>query len=195
MSDELSLCNKMVLLGKAGAGKSAIVERLTHGHFAQTYKPTVGCGFAVWSSTQQQMRFGIWDTSGADRFRTLAVQQCNKAAAVVFIFSVCDEESFKDAVAWMTLIKWQSASAIVGALVGTHVDIITARTIEREAAEALAQQHGLEYSETSAKSGYNVEAAFELIAAAVNERAGDFHVGEHVEMLPKHACSCRCVLL
>ena len=56
-------------------------------------------------------------------------------------------------------------------LIGNKADL--ERDIDREEAEDLAKRLNCEYMETSAKTGENVEVAFELIAKACLEDVGE----------------------
>jgi small GTP-binding protein len=194
--NDLSLIGKIVVIGKTGVGKSALVERLTQGVFSETYKPTLGCGFALWA------RFGIWDTSGAERFQSVVVQQCKNAVAIVFVFNVCDNESFQDINTWIELIKWkESKGNTMGILVGSQADLPMARrVITHEMGQALAYQMGLEYAEVSAKTGVNVEDTFNFITNTVCEQSNDFQVTEYqplhtVPFFRRHQCWQACVIL
>jgi len=56
-------------------------------------------------------------------------------------------------------------------LIGNKADL--GRDIDREEAEDLAKRLNCEYMETSAKTGENVEVAFESIAKACLEDVGE----------------------
>lgn len=194
--NDLTLIGKIVVVGKTGVGKTALVERLTQGTFSETYKPTLGCGFALWE------RYGVWDTSGAERYYSVVTQQCKNAVAIVFVFNVCDNDSFLDIANWIQLIKWkESKGNTIGILVGSQADLpMVRRVIPREAGQSLAYENGLEYAEVSAKTGVNVDETFRFISNSVCEQSNDFEVTDYQPLQPvpffrRHHCWQSCVLL
>ena len=56
-------------------------------------------------------------------------------------------------------------------LLGNKVDL--EREVDKEEAEDLAKRLGCTYLETSAKTGDNVERAFEIVARACLQEAGE----------------------
>lgn len=56
-------------------------------------------------------------------------------------------------------------------LVGNKCDLVDQREVSAERAMAFCKEYGMEYIETSAKSGSNVLEAFEKLVSAVHERS------------------------
>lgn len=90
---------KIVLVGPAKCGKTALVQRFVNDTFAETYIPT---GFEKYSTKQKVGEFTvdyqIWDTSGGgayDSVRPLAYQDAN---VFMLCFNVGDQESLTSAI-------------------------------------------------------------------------------------------------
>lgn len=67
---------KVVLLGRAAVGKTALIDRFLHNRFSLTgTTPTVGAAYGVKQvqvtdkqGKQKNVCIGIWDTAGSERF-------------------------------------------------------------------------------------------------------------------------------
>ena len=69
-----------------------------------------------------------------------------------------------------TQVKRSANPNIVLVLVGNKADIASQRTVSEEEAQALARKHGLIYVEASAKTGHNVDKAFERVAEGIIDK-------------------------
>uniref|UniRef100_A0A1I8BAY3 Ras-related protein Rab-11A n=1 Tax=Meloidogyne hapla TaxID=6305 RepID=A0A1I8BAY3_MELHA len=87
---------------------------------------------------------------------------------------VRDQESFAKAKNWVRELQRQVSPNIVIALSGNKADLAAKRFVEYEEAQAYAEDNGLLFLETSAKSSMNVNEIFLAIAKRLpkNEGAG-----------------------
>ena len=86
------------------------------------------------------------------------------------IYSVIDEGSFekiKTLQQKITLVKKTKNVPIV--LVGNKVDLVDDRKVSTEKGQQLANDFGCAFIETSAKTRYNIDAAFELMVQQVQK--------------------------
>lgn len=67
------IASKVVLIGDAAVGKTAIRNRFLSGQFTASYKATIGADFFTKTIDikGQQVSMQIWDTAGQERFRSL----------------------------------------------------------------------------------------------------------------------------
>lgn len=63
-------------------------------------------------------------------------------------------------------------------LVGNKADIASQRTVSEEEARSVAKSHGLVYIEASAKTGLNVDKAFEKVAEGIIEKINRYILNE-----------------
>lgn len=70
------------------------------------------------------------------------------------------QESFNKAKSWIKELQRQANPNIVIALAGNKIDLDIHREVEREEGEAYAQESGLSFFETSAKTAVNVKEVF-----------------------------------
>ncbi|SCU86593.1 LAME_0D06854g1_1 [Lachancea meyersii CBS 8951] len=156
---------KLVLLGEAAVGKSSIVLRFVSNDFAENKEPTIGAAFLTQrvNMGDHTIKFEIWDTAGQERFASLAPMYYRNAQAALVVYDVTKPQSFIKARHWVKELHEQASKDIVIALVGNKLDMIESgaeRKVAREEAENLAQQEGLLFFETSAKTGSNVNEVF-----------------------------------
>jgi len=182
-TQKVPVCHfKLVLLGDASVGKSCLVVRFAKGEFYEYQEPTIGAAFMTQtvSLNTEVVKFEIWDTAGQERYKSLAPMYYRGAAAAVIVFDITSKESFDAAKSWVS--ELQSTDTLI-ALAGNKSDLEATRTVEREAAKAYAEQAGILYMETSAKSGQNVNELFREIAVRLpkqskeEEKAKGFAVG------------------
>ena len=55
---------KMIVIGKAGAGKTSLVRKFSHGKFVPNYNMTIGVEYESkeFQLENQQVQLQIWDT-------------------------------------------------------------------------------------------------------------------------------------
>ncbi|KAF3644291.1 Ras-related protein Rab-5A [Capsicum annuum] len=159
---------KLVLLGDVGAGKSSLVLRFVKGQFIEFQESTIGAAFfsqtvAVNDAT---VKFEIWDTAGQERYHSLAPMYYRGAAAAIIVYDITNQASFERAKKWVQELQAQAPgnSNMVMALTGNKADLLDARKVAAEEAQTYAQENGLFFMETSAKTAANVNDVFSEIA-------------------------------
>ncbi|CAK9023651.1 unnamed protein product [Durusdinium trenchii] len=161
---------KLVLLGDASVGKSCLVVRFAKGEFYEYQEPTIGAAFMTQtvSLSSEVVKYEIWDTAGQERYKSLAPMYYRGAAAAVIVFDITSRESFDAAKSWVA--ELQNTDTLI-ALAGNKSDLEASRAVEREMAKSYADQMGILYMETSAKSGQNVNELFHEIAVRLPKQS------------------------
>jgi len=158
---------KLVLLGQAGVGKSNLVLRFVKGEFNPNNESTIGAAFltqTVSMSDQSVVKFEIWDTAGQERFNSLAPMYYRGAQAALVVYDITNEASFGRARSWVKELQTKGAPKMVIALVGNKSDLEDGRRVKSDDAQAYAEENGILFMETSAKTASNVSEIFEQIA-------------------------------
>eukprot|EP01004_Peranema_trichophorum_P008177 NODE_6935_length_827_cov_31.383523_g6335_i0.p1 GENE.NODE_6935_length_827_cov_31.383523_g6335_i0~~NODE_6935_length_827_cov_31.383523_g6335_i0.p1 ORF type:complete len:199 (+),score=29.49 NODE_6935_length_827_cov_31.383523_g6335_i0:64-660(+) len=157
---------KLVLLGEAGVGKSSIVLRLIKDEYVEYQHSTVGASFFRHSVPLEEttFNFDIWDTAGQERYKSLASMYYRGAASALVVYDITSAESFERAKFWVRELTINSNGDIVIALTGNKCDLTEQRKVSIEEATAYAEENGLLFRETSAKTAHNVAEVFTDIA-------------------------------
>ena len=82
------------------------------------------------------------------------------ADGILVVYDVTDRQSFEDVHKWMNEIKNYAASNVKLVLVGNKSDLVESRQVSIDEGVKLADEIGVSFFETSAKTGYNVDDAF-----------------------------------
>ncbi len=110
------------------------------------------------------MRLLLWDIGGDERFQVIRTLYFKGSNAALGVYAVDSTQSLLKLPGWIASIKKSVKTQIPIILIGNKTDL--KRKVDKAEAEALAERLNAEYLETSAKTGDNVELAFEKIALA-----------------------------
>ncbi|KAI5069619.1 hypothetical protein GOP47_0015920 [Adiantum capillus-veneris] len=165
-SGTITMQAKLVLLGDMGAGKSSLVIRFVKGQFFDFQESTIGAAFfsqsvAVHDAT---VKFEIWDTAGQERYHSLAPMYYRGAVAAIVVYDITNPDSFTRAKKWVQELQTQGSANLVMALAANKSDLAAKRKVGSEEAQKYAEENGLFFMETSAKSAQNVNELFYEIA-------------------------------
>ncbi|XP_010315724.1 ras-related protein RHN1 isoform X1 [Solanum lycopersicum] len=157
---------KLVLLGDMGAGKSSLVIRFVKGQFLEFQESTIGAAFfsSTVSVNNSTVKFEIWDTAGQERYHSLAPMYYRGAAAAIIVYDITSTDSFARAKKWVQELQKQGNPIMVMALAGNKADLEDKRKVTAEEAHLYAEENGLFFMETSAKTAVNVNDIFYEIA-------------------------------
>ncbi|TFG29831.1 MAG: GTP-binding protein [Promethearchaeota archaeon] len=161
---------KLILGGDGAVGKTSMVHRYVEDVFDVDYKSTIGtsimkkeCDF---EGLQSKVRFVIWDLAGQSQFKRVRQSYVANAEAGLLVYDVTRRETFENVKIWYEETK-NEAPEIKMILVGNKIDLKNSRDVSREEGETLAQELGISYIETSAKTGENIDDAFKMLALQI----------------------------
>jgi len=158
---------KLVLLGESAVGKSSLVLRFVKDQFDDYRESTIGAAFLTQTVTlddQSTVKFEIWDTAGQERYKSLAPMYYRNANCAVVVYDITQSASLEKARTWIRELQRQADPSIVIALCGNKLDLAARRQVTQEEAQKYAEEEGLMWAETSAKSGEGVQEIFAAIA-------------------------------
>lgn len=170
LSDDFSnfdLSFKIILVGDSGVGKSCLSIKASRNYFEDFYSPTVGFEFLTFNVKveDQNIKLQIWDTCGQEVYRSLISSFYRSASLAIIVYSIDSEESFSNIEKWLNDIKSQSNPNIKIFLIGNKADLEDKRQVTKENGETFFKQNQLSFfTETSAKTGFNVQNVFIEVA-------------------------------
>ena len=106
---------------------------------------------------------------------------------MIITFDLTNQESFENVKTWINSIYKQADPSIAKVLVGNKLDLESERVVSKNEGRKIAQEHGMEYFETSAKDDINIQEVMlhimdkvydNLYAKSTNETDGDDWAGK-----------------
>ncbi len=162
---------KIVVCGDPGVGKTSTILRFTDDAFTRTYIPTLGVNVSEKNikTNNSLVKLILWDIAGQEKFNVMRHHFYKGLEAVILIFDLTDRKSFESIPNWYKDIKnfIKSESELIGFILGNKEDLTEERRINQEEAIKLAKGFNLEYIETSALTGKNVESSFNKVVDAI----------------------------
>lgn len=159
---------KIVICGDPGVGKTSTILRFTDDAFTRTYIPTLGVNISEKNIKINKIyvKLILWDIAGQIKFEAMRRHFYKGSEAVILIFDLSNRKTFENITNWFKDIRnyTKSESNLVGFILGNKEDLINDRTVNHEEAYKVAQDLNLEYIETSALTGKNVEESFYRVA-------------------------------
>ena len=170
-SENKELLYKIILLGDSSVGKTCFLMRYTDNTYQEIHMSTIGIDNKfkdVELEDGKKVKIQIWDTGGQDRFRSITRNYYKGANGIVLIFDVTNKKSYENVKNWVKQIKEEVSSRVTIILVANKIDDVNHRIVTKEEGEKIANECGLMFFECSAKTGENIEHAFnELVKKTV----------------------------
>ena len=161
------LSYKIIIIGDSGVGKSSLTLRATKNQFQEYYNATVGFEFFSLNLKMEDsiIKLQMWDTCGQEIYRSLISSFYKNSSLAMIMYSIDNEESFRNLDYWIKEIKNNSSPDIKIILIGNKVDLEDKRVVSKEEADNFARVNGIdEVYETSAKTGFNAKTIFSKAA-------------------------------
>ncbi|KAH0912010.1 hypothetical protein HID58_035331, partial [Brassica napus] len=159
-----------------GVGKSCLLLRFSDGSFTTSFITTIGIDFKIRTIELdgKRIKLQIWDTAGQERFRTITTAYYRGAMGILLVYDVTDESSFNNIRNWIRNIEQHASDNVNKILVGNKADMDESkRAVPKAKGQALADEYGIKFFETSAKTNLNVEEVFFSIGKDIKQRLAD----------------------
>eukprot|EP00978_Attheya_sp_CCMP212_P000057 scaffold131_cov55-Attheya_sp.AAC.5 len=134
--------------------------------FTESYISTIGVDFRFRTVKidKKTVKLQIWDTAGQERFRTITSAYYRGADGIIMVYDVTSMDSFDHVNDWLKEVNRYASEGTVKLLVGNKSDRTVDKIVTPEQAKEFADELGIAFLETSAKSAKNVEEAFLTMA-------------------------------
>lgn len=156
---------KIIVAGSGGIGKTSMLNKWCNGYFDEREDMTIGTDFFVkrLEVNGSFINLQIWDFAGQKQFRFFLEDFVKGAIGSILAFDVQRNVSFFELDEWITMLREELPDLPV-VLVATKIDQHYHPTITPEMGREFAKQNKLiDFVETSAKLGYNIETPFRLL--------------------------------
>lgn len=153
---------KIVSLGEPRVGKSSLINRFCEGNkFASQYMPTIGLDNFSKQLTVDNTPIYVhfWDMSGDDSYFEVRNEFYGDTDGFLMVFDLASRDSFNQIAKWVDEAKRYGADISASILCGNKSDSPKLNVSPEEGA-AYAKRLGIQFFETSARSGKNVNEAF-----------------------------------
>lgn len=139
--------------------------------FDESHDVTIGMDFKskVMNIDGVDYKLALWDTAGAERFRSLTPSFYRKALGAILVYDIKSRESLVKLEAWFTELENYSDNPNISTIVvGNKID--EERVVSREEGLKFARKHRSLFLETSAKNDKFVADVFRDIVEKVSVR-------------------------
>ena len=164
---------KVLLLGDSTVGKTCFLLRYCDKTFQDAHLSTIGLDYRVKTMTlknKKNIKLQIWDTAGQDRFRAITKNYYKGANGIILIYDVTNLQTYENVKNWITQIREETNPNVVIYLAGNKIDVPEEeRAVKTEEGKEIADEYKLQFKETSAKDGINVNEVFQELVEKIDE--------------------------
>lgn len=154
---------KYIIIGDSGVGKTNIIYRFVNGEFESNLQATIGLEFSIKDIQIEDTIFhlNLFDTGGSDSFESLRQNYYNNTACAIIVYDITNQSSFDSINKWINECEYSHNQDLIKILVGNKSDLsLEGRKISEEDGKNLADKYGIDFYETSALTGYNIDNLF-----------------------------------
>ena len=153
---------KILLIGESHVGKTEFISRFIDDKLrSKNLIIPIGFNFKVKTINfkRKKIKLQICDTGGQERIRNITQAFYKGAHALIFMYDVTDQNSFKNLSNWIKQVEAHGEKNLVKVLVGNNCDKLD-RVVTEEEGKQLAEDFSIGFFETSPKTDKNVSEVF-----------------------------------
>ena len=166
MSESGQYILKLAVLGDAGVGKTSLVNQFVSASFKEDYQATLGVNIVIKNIKLEKIKSNaqliLWDIAGQEQYEKTRGAYYEGCLGALLVYDITRYSSFENIeFKWLTDYKKHVEKGGSLILIGNKNDLEDQRYVFKEDAKEMAKRiNAIEFIETSAKTGNNVEKAF-----------------------------------
>ncbi len=164
-----TLVLKVMVAGDGGTGKTTLIHKFVSGTFEAATYMTIGVQFHVKHMAYEgrPVSLQLWDLGGQEHFRFMLPSYTFGARGAILLYDTTRESTLEKLEEWVKICRTHAKDMPI-LFGGTKIDLAAERCISAARARSLLDPLRLfDHVEVSAKTGANVERAFEMIVAKI----------------------------
>ena len=162
---------KFVIIGQASVGKTSLLLRYFSNYFNEEEKTTLNSSCYEKTENYNGINFDIvfWDTLGQEKYYALNRIYYQNALGALIVYDLTKPETLGKVKTFVNTLKEVLGYNITYVVAGNKIDLIDKdkRDIIENKIREFQQEEGFKHFFTSAKSGFNVQEAFNSLIQTV----------------------------
>lgn len=154
--------HKVIMVGSGGVGKSALTLQFMYDEFVEDYEPTKADSYRKKVVLDgEEVQIDILDTAGQEDYAAIRDNYFRSGEGFLLVFSITEHESFTATAEFRDqILRVKEEDKIPLLVVGNKSDLEDRRQVSVDEARGKAEEWGVQYVETSAKTRANVDKVF-----------------------------------
>ena len=157
---------KILVIGDYEVGKTSLITRFSQDIFSEDNFLTIAIDFKtkIIEIDNKLIKVALWDPcSGSERFLLPLNSHYRGSHGIVINYDITDKQKFINLRKWIDEILKKAPLETRMILIGNKCDLSNERKVTEEEGKKLADEFGMLFFETSAKTDYNENFAFETL--------------------------------
>ncbi|XP_011402696.1 PREDICTED: ras-related protein Rab-13-like [Amphimedon queenslandica] len=184
---KLAKAYKILLIGESSVGKTTIATRLCEDRFMSEARQHT-LGFDMFEKDFQVdgefLKVQLWDTVGQECYDSITTSYYRGGAGIVIVYDITSMRSFEMLSKWMGYVETHATADVSMMILGSKCDLDYLREVQPEEGQRYAENFGIQnFYEVSAKTGHNVQEAFESFFREVHQKSQEEQKQKQVETL------------
>ncbi|KAJ7282203.1 P-loop containing nucleoside triphosphate hydrolase protein [Mycena rebaudengoi] len=162
----------VIVLGSAGTGKTALIERFMHDAYLEKWDPTIEEEYHRQILVDGEVALlEIINTAGLEQFSSLNDVYMKSADGFILAFSLTQENSLKEAVTLRNQIhRIKGPGSVPIVAVGLNSDLFHEWEVDAATIQSLSTQWNIPFYEASVKRKWHVDDVFEDLVRQLRHR-------------------------
>ena len=158
-----------IIIKNIAVGKSCILLQFTENKFREQHEITIGVEFEAKTIEidGKLIKIQVWDTAGHEAFQSITRTYYKGAEGALLVYDITRKDTFNNVKKWLNELKENASKDIIIILIGNKVDLEEKREVTKDEGQEFADQNGLMFLETSAKTAQNILEAFNISARSI----------------------------